>query len=298
MQTYPASHDLRRVRAFTLVEVLVVIGIIMMGLLLPTVNRARDNSRTVVCLSNLHQIVMACQAYSAVSENYIIPAQWAHTAPPPPGSAPLAPNAGTVNCNESWCNILVNGGYATAVNSLGMAPQTKGIFYCPGGGTDDGNLDPKVFSYPNYPTSRTDQGGAQPIRYYSVSKANTVDCWYGVNSDMSNSKDWTAGPPLRRVGETNFTLNPGSNDLIRRPSSMVMFFDGVFGHLANFNPNRLNARHGRETKTNIAFFDGHTATYQTASLPGGLKATTADYSLNNLKTKYGGAQPIWLLEQQ
>jgi prepilin-type N-terminal cleavage/methylation domain-containing protein len=55
-----------RRRAFTLVELLVVIGIIaaLLALLLPSLRRARESSRSVGCASNVRQVTQAMMMYA------------------------------------------------------------------------------------------------------------------------------------------------------------------------------------------------------------------------------------------
>ena len=91
---------MRSRRAFTLIELLVVISIIVLliALLMPALTAARENAKTTMCKSNLHQQALA-MTYYALDEGGFYPAitpenqLWM-----PPG----------VTCWQNWCRRTSN----------------------------------------------------------------------------------------------------------------------------------------------------------------------------------------------
>lgn len=92
------THAHGRIAGFTLVELLVVIGLIalLIGMLMPALSRVREQSRQVACASNLRQIGMSLLIYANESRGWLYPVG-------PPGGDGLPTTLGsTLPPEERW----------------------------------------------------------------------------------------------------------------------------------------------------------------------------------------------------
>jgi len=129
MMTVISPHFCRRLpSAFTLVELLVVIGIIavMISLLLPALAAARDAANRAACLSNLKQIGIAIHTYADDNQGKI---PYGPTAPPMLTPSDLYPVTGAPTSLISLSNGAPVGLGLLLGQYLATDPR---VLFCPG----------------------------------------------------------------------------------------------------------------------------------------------------------------------
>jgi prepilin-type processing-associated H-X9-DG protein/prepilin-type N-terminal cleavage/methylation domain-containing protein len=91
----------RRGAAFTLIELLVVIAVIVIlaGLLLPTLSRAKDSARSINCESNLKQLQLCWHLYADDYAGVFVPNDWIDTI----GTDTNGNVVNQFNTQTSWC---------------------------------------------------------------------------------------------------------------------------------------------------------------------------------------------------
>ena len=318
-----SRHRRCRLRAFTLVELLVVIGIIavLVGILLPTLNGARRAAYTVQCSSNMKQLATAMLMYIQDNKGKFPPCASDEIAGVTPGGG------------YWWPDALVKGNYikGTNLNVYKTTPSTTDQkvfgsstpFKCPEGIPEEFG---KFGGQGDYPTSLSNNSYTIHNDSQRATAGFGVPSWYMLNSRnqsdtnsalrMADTK--SAGAKISPFVYFDDPASPGKEfsnpkwqrnlSMVRRSAEMVMIVEAATPNWMDQKPSktypyiylpRLGARHGKKTadgsnaRTNLAFFDGHVGLYDTGPIVRAAKSKSNDNMLLDL---YSGT--IFYLNKQ
>ena len=237
-----------RPRGFSLLELLVVIALVfvLLGIMLPALNGARDQARTAICASHLKQLGQAVVLYASENNNYIVPryvdgqdpANPTHW-PGLPGYPTYLPNSGAAGW---WCDYPLLGQYV-GVGSLsqgwgGTVYQRRSTLLCP----SDVKVTAGTAWLPSY--------GLSP-RFPSINRSKPAP-W------ATMWKLYNVGNPATEmvlIDARRERFDPGSPPFYYATIEPNPTLDW-FGHSPN-NAFNLVKRHSANSGSNVLFIDGH-----------------------------------------
>jgi prepilin-type N-terminal cleavage/methylation domain-containing protein/prepilin-type processing-associated H-X9-DG protein len=306
-----SGHYPRPFGGFTLVELLVVIGIIavLVGLLLPALSKAREQANSIKCQSNLRQIAMGLVNYSTENAGWIVPS---FNLPQQPGVATNDISGPNV-IMDGWPCILDRDGFIRS-NST----DTATAFYCPstvdvdgmaGGQTGTNGADPRGWiEWPmEFPGPTFSDSDPQiPVTWPVMGFNKIIRSSYWLNAYNPIGGTVTSIPQNDLYYTATYGFGPDANGEyiglhrttnIKHSSFLVVVADGVYMGRQSVDQNgmkncRIGYRHsgpaGANTVANVGFADGHVESLNSNQFPCSFSPTS----------KYAGNLGTTTLAQQ
>ena len=242
--------SVRQTKGFTLVELLVVIGIIalLISILLPSLNKARETANRAKCASNLHQIGLAILLYQQDNQQlYPRTQQSVNDAPVPTWGTGLTAPAATADPFVASANVTNNDVSASLFLLLRNEQIGSEVFICPSSSAEKWDFGGGANTAQNWVNWNAQAGIIKNLSYsYQNPFASTTSVTYGWNLRNPDSTYAIASDinPGRTV--PNGSFNPATV-LTNSPNSVMR---------------QGNSTNHDQDGQNVLFGDGH-ADWQT-----------------------------------
>lgn len=227
-------------KGFTLIELLVVIAIIalLMAILIPALNRTREQARTISCRNNLRQYGLAMRMYLDGNEGFFPdPHTWLHA------------DGGRLGGYQPWQCAWHDPDYL-ADGSLWPYLNVKDVHLCP---TFKRLAKYRGELHPGHSPS------IPVVPQYSYSMNAWLGYWVGYESQPGVRKESEVKRPARvfLFSEENMWIIPGLTKSVLNDNFLVINpYDNYCDSFATYH----NAPGGDLDKgsANVVFVDGHT----------------------------------------